>query len=221
MRDLTLFRRYAGFAGCRRPQINEAALKLNLGCGFRKLEGWTNVDKRGECAPDEIVDLEKFPWPWPDSSAEEIRLTHVLEHIGSTPTTFLNFIKELWRICQTGATIKVLVPHPRSDEFLWDPTHVRPITAEGLRMFSQVRNQEMIRSGNPETPLGIYIGVDFDLLAVKYIWKKPWADAYIERRLTDQDLSECVLRELNVAKEIEITLQAVKPPRGNGASHGE
>ena len=37
-------------------------MRLNLGCGNSKIPGWTNVDKIGACSPDQVVDLEAFPW---------------------------------------------------------------------------------------------------------------------------------------------------------------
>ena len=58
-------------------------MRFNLGCGFNKRDGFINVDRFADCAPDEIVDLEKIPWPWPDDSAEEIQMIHVLEHLGA------------------------------------------------------------------------------------------------------------------------------------------
>jgi hypothetical protein len=54
-------------------------MRLNLGCSDAHLDGWVNVDR---CPPaDQIADLEG-PWPWPDSSVEEIRAIDVFEHIG-------------------------------------------------------------------------------------------------------------------------------------------
>jgi hypothetical protein len=52
-------------------------LRLNLGCGAKKLSGFVNVDKFGE--PDLKYDLEVFPWPWDNNSVVEILLNHVLE----------------------------------------------------------------------------------------------------------------------------------------------
>jgi hypothetical protein len=47
-------------------------MKINMGCGQNKLEGFLNVDKFAECAPDLQVDLEVFPWPLESDSSEEI-----------------------------------------------------------------------------------------------------------------------------------------------------
>ena len=50
-------------------------LKLNLGCGTNKLDGWENHD----------VDVDlRAPLPWPDGAAEFILLERVLEHFNSS-----------------------------------------------------------------------------------------------------------------------------------------
>ena len=124
-------------------------MRLNLGCGDKRMPGWRNVDKIAMCNPDEVVDLERLPWPWPDDSVEEILLSHVLEHIGQTPDVYLGIIKEIYRVCRDGAKITIVVPHPRHDHFLQDPTHVRVVTPEGLNMFSQAANRRLIAPAGP------------------------------------------------------------------------
>ena len=57
-------------------------LKLNLGCGFDKREGWLNVDNFPECEPDQLLDLEATPWDLPSEAFDHILLKHVLEHVG-------------------------------------------------------------------------------------------------------------------------------------------
>ena len=115
-------------------------MRLNLGCGFRKMAGWVNVDKVASSQPDQVVDLESFPWPWRDDEVEEVTLSHVLEHLGAQPDVYIGVMKELWRVCRNGATVNIVVPDPRHDFFIADPTHVRPITAMGLSLFSRKAN---------------------------------------------------------------------------------
>ncbi|MBF0395018.1 MAG: hypothetical protein HQL38_20270, partial [Alphaproteobacteria bacterium] len=38
---------------------------------------------------------------------------------------FRAVMRELYRICRDGASITVTVPHPRHDNFIGDPTHVK------------------------------------------------------------------------------------------------
>jgi hypothetical protein len=48
-------------------------------------EGYVNVDGYAGCQPDQVVDLESTPWPFPTGVAEEIVLHHVIEHLGHDP----------------------------------------------------------------------------------------------------------------------------------------
>ena len=185
-------------------------MRLNLGCGGNKMAGWLNVDHSSACAPDTLVDLEALPWPWPDSSAEEVLFNHVLEHLGATSTLYIGIIKELWRICAPGATVTIAVPHPRSDDFLNDPTHVRAITAEGLVMFSSKANEHWQRTGSSNTPLAWQHGVNFDFVSVETMLEEPWASERRSGKLGDQALDEATLRYNNVIKQQTFVLRVVK-----------
>lgn len=67
--------------------------KLNLGCGYKHLEGFLNVDSESRCDPDLVLDLEQTPWPFESSSITEVRMIHVLEHLGRSPEAYLDIIK--------------------------------------------------------------------------------------------------------------------------------
>ena len=112
-------------------------MKLNMGCGQNKIDGYLNIDKHIECKPDLQFDLEKFPWPFKNSEVNEVLFNHSLEHIGADTDVFLNIMKELYRVCNADAKIQINVPHPRHDNFINDPTHVRIITPETFALFSK------------------------------------------------------------------------------------
>ena len=71
-------------------------LRLNLGCGVNKMNGYVNVDKFDEGEPDMVMDLEQTPWQFPDNSVEEIMLNHTLEHLGKDAQTFFSIINEIY-----------------------------------------------------------------------------------------------------------------------------
>ena len=185
-------------------------MRLNLGCGSRKLEGWVNVDKVAACAPDQVADLESFPWPWPDDSVDEVMLSHVLEHLGAATDTYLGIIQELYRVCRNGAEVTVIVPHPRHDDFLHDPTHVRAVTPGGLSMFSQALNREWIEKGLANTPLGLYLGVDFAIQSVNIDLDEPWFGLMKRGEISEAEIAHTLRSYNNVATQIRIVMQAVK-----------
>lgn len=186
------------------------ALRLNLGCGNHKLEGFINADSQPECHPDQVVNLELFPWPWPDNSAEEVLMSHVLEHLGAATETYFGIIKELYRVCQPNAKITVIVPHPRSDNYLADPTHVRPITAMGLGMFDQMLNRKSINAGDATTPLGIYLGVNFMIESTATNVLEPWGTRFNAGEITEAELKHAAQHYYNVIGDTTFVLRAVK-----------
>jgi SAM-dependent methyltransferase len=194
-------------------------MRLNLGCGNKHMDGWVNVDKFATPAVDQVLDLEKFPWPWPDDSVDEVLLFHVLEHLGAQTDTYLGIFKELYRVCRDGATILIAVPHPRHDSFISDPTHVRPITPEGINLFSQAANREWIAAKAANTPLGIYIGVDFLIESVNWKVEPAWKDRFDRKEITERELEHAVRTYNNVVKAIEMILRPIKPA-GRTSSSG-
>jgi CRISPR/Cas system-associated endonuclease/helicase Cas3 len=183
-------------------------LRLNLGCGMKRLAGYVNVDKFGD--PDLCFDLETFPYPWNDNSVIEIEIHHVLEHLGQQTQTYLKIIQELYRICQPRARLHITVPHHRSDRFFHDPTHVRPITAVGLSMFSKQRNREWQEAGKAFTLLALYLNVDFELMEVIYTPSEVWLERYPESASDTKRLLKESEIYSNLIKDVEMTLIAVK-----------
>ena len=185
-------------------------MKLNLGCGPKRLSGWVNVDKFDQFRPDKVVDLERFPWPWPDSSADEVLLNHVLEHLGQSPDTFIGVMRELWRVCKPGARVRVHVPDPRHESFLGDPTHVRPVTLDTLALFSQAFNRRTMADGAANTPLGVMHGIDFDIAQHETVYDEPWRGRLERKEITAEHAAEAARMYLNVILEHRFVLAAVK-----------
>ena len=195
---------------------NKALIKLNLGCGFNKYEGYVNVDSEPECKPDTVWDLEKTPWPWEDSSVEEIKLEHVLEHLGQTTEAYLNIWKEMWRVCKNGALLDITVPHWNHENFHHDPTHVRAITPVGVAMFDQLRNIRDAEAGGRETKLGLFTGVDIalDEKDVEYFYSGDIVQALNRGEFDRNGLEHLRNHQNNISNEIRLKAHVVKPARG-------
>ncbi|MFB2898134.1 hypothetical protein ACE1CI_34900 [Aerosakkonemataceae cyanobacterium BLCC-F50] len=183
-------------------------LRLNLGCGERHFEGYINVDKYGN--PDVKHDLETFPWPWKDNSVIEILLIHVLEHLGQDSKIYLNMIKEMYRICQPGAKIRIVVPHHRHDFFFDDPTHVRVVTPMGLSLFSQRLNRKWIEEQAANSPLGLYLGVNFELIETFYKPSSFWFNLHPEPEVDVAFLLSESAYYNNLIEQIEMVLEVIK-----------
>lgn len=196
----------------RRRQAAPDPPRLNLGCGVRKLPDHWNVDSDPGCEPDERVDLEETPWPWPDDCVESVMLSHVLEHLGRDTPTYLAIIRELYRVCRHGAEVTIVVPHPRHDQFLNDPTHVRPITVEGLDMFNHPLNDEWARLRAANSRLAHGLGVDMRRVSTEIRLDEPWRGEYAVGRLSAEQLTDAIRRYNNVVTQTKVTLRVHKPP---------
>ncbi|HEY0832794.1 MAG TPA: hypothetical protein VGE72_02695 [Azospirillum sp.] len=185
-------------------------MRLNLGCGNRKFEGFLNVDKFASCEPDMVVDLEVLPWPFETDSAEEIVMHHVLEHLGPLPEQFMGIMKELYRVAAPGAPIRITVPHPRSDLYIADPTHVRPIIPPMFSLLSKSANRQAIAEGLANSPLGLYYDVDFRTLSIDFRLSPRWGEKMRSGEAGQDAIMAAVESQWNVVDEIEIVLEAVK-----------
>ena len=185
-------------------------MKLNLGCGYNKMEGYLNVDNQIGCEPDMIVDLEDLPWPFESDSAHELVLCHVLEHLGETLGVYLKIIQEIYRVSQHDAKIIITVPHPRHDDFMIDPTHVRSILPDQFKMFSKRQNREWRDEGYGNTPLADYLDVDFEVTDTQWVPGDDWLAKLKNGEINSDDLVQLASHQNNIVKETRIDLRVIK-----------
>jgi len=73
-------------------------VKLDIGCGLKKREGFLGID---------IVRTESVNnLPFRDSSIDVIYTRHTLEHVDN----FEKAVKEMWRVSKPNAIIEIIVP---------------------------------------------------------------------------------------------------------------
>ena len=185
-------------------------MKLNLGCGVNKIDGYFNVDKFDYGQPDKVMDLEITPWDFESDSVDEVMLNHTLEHLGQDTGVFINIIKEIYRVCKNDARVQINVPHPRHDNFINDPTHVRVVTPELMGLFSKKNclHWQSVRAAN--SPLALYHNVDFELASSEISVEESYMKQLKQGTLTNEQLFELVRKNNNIATEYRMTLRVIK-----------
>jgi len=109
--------------GWYKQEIEESSgeLRLNLGCGYSKIEGYVNIDNRPEVSPDLVCDVISG-LPYEDNSVDEIRAFDFLEHIPIGKT--IGVITEIWRVLNPGGRFESFTPSTDGRGAFQDPTHV-------------------------------------------------------------------------------------------------
>jgi predicted SAM-dependent methyltransferase len=95
-------------------------MKLNLGSGNRKMAGYTNIDIRGECDPDVILDVEKGFY-FHDNEVDEIRAYDFLEHIHQDSVIYV--MSEIHRVLKPEGILDFFIPSTEGNGAFMDPTH--------------------------------------------------------------------------------------------------
>lgn len=187
--------------------------KLNMGCGFKKLNDHWNVDQEARCNPDQVLDLEVTPWPYEDDFFDKITADNILEHIGQNPKVFTNVIKEMYRVSKDQAEWYIQFPHHRCDLFWDDYTHVRALTPKTFRMFDQKENFDSIARKLSDSTFGLYHNVDLEVTDVKYNIVGYWLQQQQEGMLGGKQLDINLNTQSNVAESVDIFIKVHKPGR--------
>lgn len=90
-----------------RVTIREFPLKLDLGCGQYKLNGYHGMDWADY--GQEIKWDATHGIPLPDNSVCDLYTSHFMEHLNWEQFHFV--MAEILRVCQNGAKLTIKVPH--------------------------------------------------------------------------------------------------------------
>lgn len=122
------------------------ALKLDLGCGSNKREGFFGVDQFKMPGVDLVLNLGQSPWPWDNDSVSEAHCSHFLEHL--TQIERIHFMNELYRVLIPGSQVIIITPHWASNRAYGDLTHQWPPVSE---MFYYYLNEAWRLANAPHT----------------------------------------------------------------------
>lgn len=82
-------------------------IKLHLGCGTKKISGFTNIDIREEVNPDLIDDIAQLN-NIDNNSVDLIYVCHVLEHFGRH--AYMDVLQRWYDVLKDGGVLRVSVP---------------------------------------------------------------------------------------------------------------
>jgi ubiquinone/menaquinone biosynthesis C-methylase UbiE len=92
---------------------------LDFGCGKKKRPNAIGIDRNPRSDADVIHDLNHFPYPFPDSTFDEIYCDNILEHLDDV----VQVMVELHRISKPNGLIEITVPFFPHRNANTDPTH--------------------------------------------------------------------------------------------------
>lgn len=103
------------------PADAAGGLRINLGCGGKRVDGFLGVDIIDGTAVDIRMDVMQYLRSLPAGSVQEIYTRHFLEHV--RPDDLRPMLLEFDRVLRPGGQIRVIVPHYSNPYFYSDPTH--------------------------------------------------------------------------------------------------
>ncbi len=122
-------------------KIKDSSVKIDIGCGINKREGFLGVDILKLPGVDVVLDI-RGKWPWKDSSVDEINMSHTLEHF--TQEERCHVMNEMYRVLKpvqhengkavTGIST-ITTPSPFSDRAYGDPTHKWPAIGDWFYLY--------------------------------------------------------------------------------------
>ena len=118
-----------------------SGIRLDVGCGGNKQEGFVGMDIRPLDGVDIIHDVEVYPWPLPNDCVLVAICSHLVEHINPHRFGFINFMNELWRVMKVDGEVLIICPHAHSTGFAQDPTHCNMVNEVTFAYFDPMESK--------------------------------------------------------------------------------
>jgi SAM-dependent methyltransferase len=113
------------------PPFDGRPVRVDVGCGERKIPGAIGIDTARISGVDLLGDLERG-LPLRDGSVDVLHAYHVLEHVRD----FIGSMEEIWRVLRDGGVAHIKAPHAASPYTTWkDPTHRRGLSIATFAYF--------------------------------------------------------------------------------------
>lgn len=183
-------------------------MKLNLGCGRDIKEGYVNLDIV-DYGGNQIHDINKFPYPFPDNHFDEIYASHVLEHIDN----FNKTITELYRILKPNGIMIVYAPFFLNTKYFGDPDHKIPFSIRTFDNYEYIGNRKLkfYEKWKLNHRTNYETGAQFEVLEKKFITSHfsvlKWMDFIVN---IEPVMYERFLSGIFSPEEVYFKLKAIK-----------
>lgn len=88
--------------------VRKAPIRLNIGCGHNRIEGYINIDILNLPNVDQVLDIRHTLLPFGDNSIDEILLFHTIEHIEEK--YHKDIFKEFHRVLEPEGSLFISYP---------------------------------------------------------------------------------------------------------------
>jgi SAM-dependent methyltransferase len=106
---------------------------LDVGCGINKKPGSIGLDRNPASRADVLADLDRFPYPFRDSSFDALQAIHVIEHVSDV----IRAMEEFHRIVRPGGEVLIVTPHYTDYSSFCDPTHKWHLNSFSMKFFGE------------------------------------------------------------------------------------
>jgi len=192
--------------------MRNSKLRIDLGCGLNKKEGYLGVDILPLPGVDYIVDIEKGFNFLDDGTVDEYYSSHFLEHINN-----LEFVlSEVYRTLKKDGIFKIIVPHFTNPYYYSDYTHKRFFGLYSFDYFCELRGKRIHK-------VPVYTKkFQFEILERRLIFKSPSKffllnnfKKHIIQRLFNispffQEIYEGICSKVISCTELHFTLRPIK-----------
>jgi SAM-dependent methyltransferase len=183
-------------------------LKLDLGCGQHKQQGYVGIDRMLISGVDVVCDINRGI-PFADHSISEVMASHVLEHVED----LIASMEEIYRVCKHKAVVCILAPYAHTSLNMANPFHRFQFNEHTPRFFTACADS-LIEANQYEFPFITQWGLgktenpnmkmDFRCIRMELFYFPRYA------ALSMEEQTRLRQTQLNVADQIMYHLVAVK-----------
>ncbi|UCO97924.1 methyltransferase domain-containing protein [Metapseudomonas lalkuanensis] len=183
-------------------------MKIDLGCGKRKQDGFIGVDRFPMPEVDVIADIDER-LPFADNSIDLLFSSHSLEHVRDLMST----MREIYRVCKHGAQVCIVAPYNEQKLNIANPYHIGVFNEHTPRFWTDYPETPVDRDDYPDPvprPWGLSRsdnsnpGLDIRLVNMEFFYFPQYRNIPIEqqRKLRSEkfDVCEQIIYQLIVWK---------------------